>query len=201
MDVQQEAEDAIYKYEGDESTDDLIMSGEQHQAEISHQDREDEACELKAVRPKVFLRIAFGRQQTQIVNEQHTGHPHRLRKERHQRACEKLERDGRRVDREDHDDVDREEAEAGGLPVVVEDIVVKEAVAQEHADDDQEGNDVQEHISARLEEAGDADDHLTEGQNHEQQIPLGEVREVARSRLVGTMLRGLRDITVNQRER
>ena len=85
--------------------------------------------------------------------------------------------------------------------MVVEDIVIKEAVAQEHTDDDQEGNDVQKHVLARLEEAGDADDHLTEGQDHEQQIPLGEVREVARSRLVGTMLRGLRGVTINQRER
>ena len=97
--------------------------------------------------------------------------------------------------------MDRKEAEAGGLLVVVEDIVVKKAVAQEHADDDQEGNDVQQHILARLEKAGDADDHLTEGQDHEQQISLGEVREVTRSRLIGTELTGFCDIAVDQRKR
>ena len=97
--------------------------------------------------------------------------------------------------------MDREEAEAGGLSVVVEDIVIKKAVAQEHADDDQEGDDVQKHILPRLEEARDADDHLTEGQDHEQQISLGEVREVTRSRLIGTELTGFCDIAVNQRKR
>ena len=55
VDVQQEREDAIYKDKRDKGTHQLIMSGEQHQAEISRQDREDEAYELKAVRPKVQI--------------------------------------------------------------------------------------------------------------------------------------------------
>lgn len=38
VDVQQEAEDAVHEDEGDKGTHQLIMSGEQHQSEISHQD-------------------------------------------------------------------------------------------------------------------------------------------------------------------
>ena len=38
VNMQQEAEDAVHEDEGDKGTQQLIMSGEQHQSEISHQD-------------------------------------------------------------------------------------------------------------------------------------------------------------------